>query len=153
MPLFKFKKSTKKVPMKSSSMGNLYKDYGDNREFMTAADSAVDKRSSWENCVVADHHHDVATVAAAADKRLVADLQAQVEAQAAQLEALKKKVEKQEVLLRESQQEKNLLLLKTEVLIDMVSYKTAENQSLAMNNAKLKAYVEKKLHKLKCATE
>ena len=30
MPLFKFKKSGKKSQLKSSSMGNLYKDYGGN---------------------------------------------------------------------------------------------------------------------------
>ena len=46
MPLFKFKKSqSKKVPLKSSSMGNLYKDYGGGE----AIDDQKDKRSSWEN--------------------------------------------------------------------------------------------------------
>ena len=135
MPLFKFKRGSKKAPMKSSSMGNLYKDYGDNREGVTT----IDKRSSWENVV--DHN--------TAAKDSLAELHTKIEQQAAQLEELNRKLEKQDASLREHQLEKNLLLLKQEVLIDMVAYKTAENQSLANNNAKLKAYVDKKLQRLK----
>jgi len=134
MPLFKFKKnSSKKVPLKSSSMGSLYKDYGGE-----AVESNPDKRSSWDN--VASNRKD--------DQTKVADLHAKIEDQAAQLNELKQRLEKQDEMLRDQGEERNLLLLKTEVLIDMLAYKTAENQALARNNTKLKGFLEKRLQSL-----
>ena len=78
----------------------------------------------------------------------VAELHAKIEDQATQLDQLKERLEKQDECIRDQKEERNLLLLKTEVLIDMLAYKTAENQALARNNSKLKAFLEKRLQSM-----
>ena len=81
---------------------------------------------------------------------IVSGLHAKVEEQAVQIEELRLKVQEKDGLLQEQAQEKNLLQLKIEVLIDMLAYKTAENTSLCSDNTKMRTYLDKRLEMLKC---
>ena len=47
--------------------------------------------------------------------------------------------------MSESQEERNVLVLKTEILLDMLAVKTAENDKLIEQNAQLRAIIEQRL--------